>query len=147
MQDPTDATDPSGPFDPSAPLAGPRLRLLDALREQVRCLHYSPGTEEACLHWVRVFIRFHDRRHLARLGRPEVEAFLCWLGAERQVSASTHQQALPQALPCRTRGWRFLRRLTRRLARRRISPLTPRRAGPPPFAAPESTPLVTTSPC
>jgi integron integrase len=85
--------------DPLSARAGaPRLRLLDAVREQVRYLHYSLRTEEVYVHWVRAFIRFHDRRHPAMLGRPEVESFLTWLAAERQVSPSTHQQALSALL-------------------------------------------------
>ncbi len=71
-----------------------RPRLLDALREQIRYMHYSPRTEEAYVHWVRSFIRFHDRRHPAELAQPEVEAFLTWLASERQVAPGTHRQAL-----------------------------------------------------
>lgn len=78
--------------------AAPGLRLLDAVREQVRYLHYSLRTEEAYVHWVRAFVRFHDRRHPSMLGRLEVESFLTWLAAERQVSPSTHQQALSALL-------------------------------------------------
>jgi hypothetical protein len=40
-------------------------RLLDALREHVRSMHYSLRTEEAYVYWVRAFIRFH-----AALPRP-----------------------------------------------------------------------------
>ena len=78
--------------------ASHRPRLLDQLREQVRYRHYSIRTEEAYVHWVRAYIHFHDRRHPAELSRPEVEAFLTWLAAERQVSASTHRQALSALL-------------------------------------------------
>ena len=71
-----------------------RPRLLDVLREQIRYMHYSHRTEEAYVHWVRAFIRFHDRRHPAELAQPEVEAFLTWLASERQVAPGTHRQAL-----------------------------------------------------
>ena len=71
-----------------------RPRLLDALREQIRYMHYSLRTEEAYVHWVRAFIRFHDRRHPAELAQPEIEAFLTWLASERQVAPGTHRQAL-----------------------------------------------------
>jgi len=87
--------DPDADADADTP---PRPRLLDAVREQVRYRHYSLRTEEAYVHWARAFIRFHDRRHPALLGRAEVEAFLIWLAAERQVSPSTHQQALSALL-------------------------------------------------
>ncbi len=49
----------------------------DQLRERIRYLHYSLRTEQAYVHWVRAFIRFHGVRHPATLGSSEVEAFLC----------------------------------------------------------------------
>jgi len=69
-------------------------RLLDQVRERVRYLHYSIRTEQAYLHWIRAFVRFHGVRHPAEMAAPEVEAFLTWLAAERRVAASTHRQAL-----------------------------------------------------
>jgi integron integrase len=73
-------------------------RLLDALRDQVRYLHYSLRTEHAYVHWVRAFIHFHGTQHPRDLGPREVEAFLTWLAVDRQVSPSTHQQALSALL-------------------------------------------------
>jgi site-specific recombinase XerD len=73
-------------------------RLLEALREQIRYRHYSLRTEEAYVHWVRAFVRFHGLRHPAELSRPDIEAFLGWLASERQVSPSTHRQALSALL-------------------------------------------------
>jgi integrase len=81
---------------PQPPLHSPRL--LDRVRERVRLLHYSRRTEEAYVHWSRAFIRFHGLRHPQELGGAEVEAFLSWLAGERQVSASTHKQALSALL-------------------------------------------------
>ena len=70
-------------------------RLLDQVRERIRYLHYSIRTEQAYVHWVRAFVRFHRlRRHPCEMGAPEVEAFLSWLANERRVSVSTHKQAL-----------------------------------------------------
>ncbi|MFM1988500.1 MAG: hypothetical protein RJA99_1457 [Pseudomonadota bacterium] len=69
-------------------------RLLDQVRERIRYLHYSLRTEEAYLLWVRAFIRFHGLRHPRTLGGPEVESFLNALVNDRNVSASTHKQAL-----------------------------------------------------
>lgn len=74
------------------------VRLLGQLRERIRSLHYSRRTEEACVHWVRAYIRFHGLRHPNDMGRAEVERFLTWLAAERQVAAATHRQALPALL-------------------------------------------------
>jgi hypothetical protein len=34
-------------------------RLLDQVRERIRYLHYSIRTEQAYVHWVRAFARFH----------------------------------------------------------------------------------------
>lgn len=69
-------------------------RLLDQVRERIRYLHYSIRTEQAYVQWVRSFVRFHDLRHPAEMGAPEVEAFLSWLAGERKVAVSTHKQAL-----------------------------------------------------
>ena len=70
-------------------------RLLDQVRERIRYLHYSIRTEQAYVHWVRAFVRFHGlTRHPQEMGAPEVEAFLSWLANERRVSVSTHKQAL-----------------------------------------------------
>ena len=71
-------------------------QVLDQLRERIR---YLRGTcEQAYVHWVRAFIRFHGVRHPATLGSSEVEAFLSWLANERKVSVSTHRQALAALL-------------------------------------------------
>lgn len=83
------------PDKPPSP-AGPRL--LDRLRQQIRYLHYSLRTEEAYVHWVRAFIRFHGLRHPGELAGAEVEAFLGWLAAERRVAPATHKQALSALL-------------------------------------------------
>ena len=64
----------------TAPLPPLRsVKVLDQLRERIRYLHYSLRTEQAYVHWVRAFIRFHGVRHPATLGSSEVEAFLSWL--------------------------------------------------------------------
>ena len=61
-------------------------------------MHYSLRTEQAYVHWVLAFIRFHGVRHPATLGSSEVEEFLSWLANERKVSVSTHRQALAALL-------------------------------------------------
>lgn len=73
-------------------------RLLDQLRERIRYLHYSLRTEQAYVHWVRAFVRFHGLRHPKGMGAAEVQAFLSWLSVERRVSVSTHRQALSALL-------------------------------------------------
>ena len=78
------------------PLAS--VRLLDQLRERIRYKHYSLSTERTYVQWARAFEHFHKLRHPREMGKPEVEAFLMWLAAERKVSASTHRQALSALL-------------------------------------------------
>lgn len=83
---------------PGLPPGGDPPRLLDVLRAQVRSLHYSLRTEEAYVHWVRAFVRYHGLRHPAQMSRDEVEAFLTWLAVERRVAPATHRQALSALL-------------------------------------------------
>jgi integron integrase len=78
--------------------AGSPPRLLDTLRAQIRYRHYSRSTEDAYVHWVRAYIRFHELRHPLDMSRHEIETFLTWLADERQVSPSTHRQALSALL-------------------------------------------------
>ena len=80
------------------PVDPPGNRLLDQVRSQIRVRHYSVRTEQAYVQWVRAFVHFHGLRHPAELGGQEVAAFLTWLAVERQVSASTHAQALSALL-------------------------------------------------
>lgn len=68
-------------------------KLLDRLRTHLRTRHYSLRTEEAYVDWARRFILFHGKRHPQEMGAAEVEAFLSHLAVERQVAASTQNQA------------------------------------------------------
>lgn len=69
-------------------------RLLDQIRTEIRIRHYSIRTEQAYVHWVAAFIRFHAMRHPSEMGAREVSGFLSYLATERDVAASTQQQAL-----------------------------------------------------
>jgi integron integrase len=73
-------------------------KLLDQLREELRLKHYSYRTEQAYVDWVRHFILFHNKRHPAEMGAPEIRAFLAHLAQERNISASTQNQALSAVL-------------------------------------------------
>ncbi len=68
-------------------------RLLDQVRERVRRLHYSIRTEEAYVDWARKVILFHGKRHPLEMGEAEIRQFLTHLAVDRQVAASTHNQA------------------------------------------------------
>ena len=68
-------------------------RLLDLVRDRIRFLHYSLRTEQAYVDWIRRYVIFHGKRHPSAMGAAQVEAFLTHLAAQRQVSASTQNQA------------------------------------------------------
>lgn len=79
--------------------SAPRSRkLLDRLRDVLRLKHYSRGTEETYVLWVRQYILFHNKRHPAEIGVTEINQFLSHLVSERKVSASTQNQALSAIL-------------------------------------------------
>lgn len=69
-------------------------RLLDQVRSVIRIRHYSRRTEEAYTYWIRQFILFHNKRHPLEMGKSEVERYLTWLAEQRNVAASTQNQAL-----------------------------------------------------
>ena len=91
-------------------ILNPKLKLLGQMREVLRFHHYSIRTEKAYCQWVRRFILFHRGttgpsapagssdpsgwRHPREMGAPEVVQFLTHLAAERDVTASTQNQAL-----------------------------------------------------
>jgi integron integrase len=72
--------------------------LLDLLRQHIRLLHYSLRTEEAYVHWVRAFVRYHGLRHPSELSGSEIQSFLTWLANDRDVAPGTHRQALSALL-------------------------------------------------
>ena len=93
---------PSAPAYPPAAAPGPTSsvppstqgpRLLDALRSQLRVMHYAYRTEDAYVDWVRRFILFHGKKHPRDMGPKEVSEFLSHLAVARNVSASTQNQA------------------------------------------------------
>ena len=84
------------PYSP--PQTPAKLRLLDHVREVLRRKHYSLRTEQSYVDWIKRFILFHGKRHPAEMGRVEVTAFLTHLAVERNVAASTQNQALSAIL-------------------------------------------------
>jgi integron integrase len=85
---------PRGPWPApaGAPTGSPRL--LDRVRDAIRARHYSLRTEEAYVGWIRRYILFHNKRHPAEVGEPEINAFLTHLAVAGRVAASTQNQAL-----------------------------------------------------
>jgi integron integrase len=68
-------------------------KLLDRLRAEIRMRHYSLRTEQAYVDWARRFILFHNKRHPKEMGAGELRDFLSHLAVDRNVSASTQNQA------------------------------------------------------
>ena len=73
-------------------------RLLDLMRQTLRRHHYAYRTEQSYLAWVRRYILFHGKRHPDTLGYRKIEAFLTHLAVNRNVSASTQNQAMNAVL-------------------------------------------------
>ena len=73
-------------------------KLLDRLRWILRAKHYSIRTEQAYVDWTRRFILFHNKRHPDEMGEKEISDFLSHLAVEKNVSASTQNQAFSALL-------------------------------------------------
>ena len=73
-------------------------RLLEQLRQALRCRHYSRRTEQTYCQWVKRFIYFHRVRRPAEMAEPEINAFLTHLAVKERVSASTQNLALSALL-------------------------------------------------
>jgi hypothetical protein len=83
----------------------PQPRLLDRVRERLRLKHYSIRTEQAYVDWIKRFILYLPKAlhpcnpgSSCSMGRTpwatEVERFVTHLAVERNVAASTQNQAL-----------------------------------------------------
>jgi integron integrase len=79
-------------------MTNPPKKLLDQVRDAVRTKHYSYRTEQSYVDWIKRFIPFHKKRHPAEMGAADVQEYVTYLAAERNVSASTQRQALSALL-------------------------------------------------
>ncbi len=70
-----------------------KKKLLDIVRDKIRLKHYSIKTERSYIGWIKRYILFHGKRHPAKMGKAEIEAFLTWLAREKNVAPSTQNQA------------------------------------------------------
>jgi integron integrase len=73
-------------------------QLLDKVRSQIRLRHYSIRTEQAYLRWIKQFIVFHNKCHPAQMGEAHITEFLSHLATDKNVAASTQNQALSALL-------------------------------------------------
>jgi integrase len=69
-------------------------RLLDRVHDATRVRHYSLRTQQTYIQWIKRFIYFHNKRLPDEMGKKEIEAFFTHLAVDRQVAASTQNQAL-----------------------------------------------------
>jgi integron integrase len=72
--------------------------LIQRYRELLQTRHYARRTVKTYEQWLRRFLHFHGLRHPREMGSHEVNAFLSHLAVEKQVSASTQNQALAALL-------------------------------------------------
>jgi integron integrase len=75
-------------------LSPPPPKLLYRMVAVLRVKHYSLSTERTYIQWAKRFIYFHNKRHPKDMGAAEVEAYLSALATDRNVSASTQNQAM-----------------------------------------------------
>ncbi len=73
-------------------------RLEEQIRGVIRLKHYSRKTEESYVGWYKQFVTFQAKvwgrmRHPAELGPEEVTVFLTHLAQNRNLAASTQNQA------------------------------------------------------
>ncbi|MBW1779656.1 MAG: phage integrase N-terminal SAM-like domain-containing protein [Deltaproteobacteria bacterium] len=73
-------------------------KLLDQVRNAIRTRHLSYRTEQTYVNWIRSFILFHNKRHPAEMDESEVSRFLTYLAVNKNVAASTQNQALSAIL-------------------------------------------------
>ena len=69
-------------------------RLLLLVHDRAAGRRFSPRTTQVYVRWIVRYVRWHGLRHPATLGGVEVRDFLTYLARERNVAASTQNQAL-----------------------------------------------------
>ena len=74
------------------------MKLLDQVRQKLRAGHYAYRTEQAYVHWIARFIRWHGLKHPAQMGERQIEEFLSHLAVVGKVSKSTQNQAFSALL-------------------------------------------------
>jgi integron integrase len=69
-------------------------RLLLLVRDRAAVRRYSPRTVQVYVRWIVRYVRWSGLRHPVELGAVQVRDFLTYLARERNVAASTQNQAL-----------------------------------------------------
>jgi integron integrase len=74
------------------------MNLYDVVRDALRTRHYAYRTEKTYVHWIKAYVRFLKPVHPRDAGADGVKRFLTHLAVNRQVSATTQNQALAALL-------------------------------------------------
>ena len=69
------------------------MSIFDQVRDVIRKKHYSIRTEQAYIEWIKRFITYH-KRHPKDLAEKDISQFISHLATDRNVAASTQNQAL-----------------------------------------------------
>ena len=69
-------------------------RFLDLVAQACRVKHLAIRTEQAYVNWAKRFILFHNKKHPKDMGALQIKEFLNHLACDRNVAASTQNQAL-----------------------------------------------------
>lgn len=70
------------------------MKLMDVIRRRLVEAEYLPATRTNYEQWVRRYVRHHLPRHPREVGLAGVEAYITHLATERNLSASSQNQAL-----------------------------------------------------
>jgi integron integrase len=73
-------------------------KLLQLVSQAIRTKHYSRRTEQTYTEWIKRYILFHGKRHPKDMGVEEIQTFITHLAVQKNVSASTQNQALSAIL-------------------------------------------------
>lgn len=69
------------------------MNLFETVRDALRTKHYAYRTEKTYLHWIRQYVKFIKPVHPRDTGMDGVKRFLTYLATEKNVSATTQNQA------------------------------------------------------
>lgn len=83
---------------PTAPLPATAVHLVEQATTALRARHYAYRTEQTYLGWIQRFLAFHAQSAPADLSADHIKGFLEHLAVERNVSATTQNQALAAVL-------------------------------------------------
>jgi integron integrase len=73
-------------------------KLLQLVSQAIRTKHYSRRTEQTYTEWIKRYILHHGKRHPKDMGVEEIQTFITHLAVQKNVSASTQNQALSAIL-------------------------------------------------